>query len=142
MLPAKLHPFCLSLNVLPVWVFRDSLVCLTSYLDHDHVGYFCCKHFAVRKLENREIYVIIQGDVCQGVEVRENIRSSVDQWSGHQYDCIITIASIGKNVNSLRAKFCRGNINIHLHFMSLLHIDITKVLKILPQVRPGPTYST
>ena len=26
--------------------------------------------------------------------------------------------------------------------MSLLHIDITQVLKILPQVRPGPTYST
>ena len=26
--------------------------------------------------------------------------------------------------------------------MSLLYIDMTKVLKILPQVRPGPTYST
>ena len=44
--------------------------------------------------------------------------------------------------NSSRAKFCRGNINIYLHFMSLLHIDMTRVLKILPQVRPGPTYST
>ena len=46
------------------------------------------------------------------------------------------------NINSLHAKFCRGNINIHLHFMSLLHIDMTQVLKILPQVRPEPTYST
>ena len=45
-------------------------------------------------------------------------------------------------VNPLRAKFFRGNINIYLHFMSLLHIDMTEVLKILPQVRPGPTYST
>ena len=45
-------------------------------------------------------------------------------------------------LNSLRAKFCRGNINIYLHFMSLLHIDMTQVLKILPQVTPGPTYST
>ena len=43
--------------------------------------------------------------------------------------------------NPLRAKFSRGNINIYLHFMSLLHNDMTHVLKILPQVRPGPTYS-
>ena len=41
-------------------------------------------------------------------------------------------------VNPLRAKFFRGNINIYLHFMSLLHIDVTHVLEILPQVRPGP----
>ena len=40
-------------------------------------------------------------------------------------------------INSLHAKFC-----IYLHFMSLLHIDITQVLKIPPQVRPWPTYST
>ena len=39
-------------------------------------------------------------------------------------------------------KFFIGNINIYLHFMSLLHINMTHVLKILPQVRPGPTYST
>ena len=44
--------------------------------------------------------------------------------------------------NSLRDNFFRGNINICLHFMSLLHIGMTQVLKILPQVRPGPTYST
>ena len=46
------------------------------------------------------------------------------------------------SINSLRAKFFRGNINIYLHFMSLLHIDVTHVLKTLPQLRPGPTYST
>ena len=45
-------------------------------------------------------------------------------------------------INPLRAKFWRGNINVYLHFKSLLHIDLTQVLKILPQVRPGPTYST
>ena len=38
-------------------------------------------------------------------------------------------------LNPLRAKFFRGN--IYLHFMSLLHIDMTQVLKILPRVRPG-----
>ena len=48
---------------------------------------------------------------------------------------------IGRPVNPLRAKFSRGNINIYLHSMSLFHIDMTHVLKILPQVRPGPTYS-
>ena len=32
-------------------------------------------------------------------------------------------------LNSLRAKFCTGNINIYLHFMLLFHIDMTQVLK-------------
>ena len=36
--------------------------------------------------------------------------------------------------------FVWGNINIYLHFMSLLHIDFTQVLKTL-QVREWPTYS-
>ena len=43
--------------------------------------------------------------------------------------------------NPLRAKFFGGNINIHFHFMSSLHIDLAQVLKTLPQVREGPTYS-
>ena len=38
------------------------------------------------------------------------------------------------DINPLRAIFFRGNINIYLHFMSFLHIDLTHVLKILPQV--------
>ena len=45
-------------------------------------------------------------------------------------------------INPLRAKFFRGNINIYLHFMSLLPIDMAHVFKFHPQVRPGPTYST
>ena len=44
-------------------------------------------------------------------------------------------------INLLRANFFRGNINIYLPFMSFLHIDVTQVLKILLQVRQGPTYS-
>ena len=36
----------------------------------------------------------------------------------------------------------RGNKNIYLHFMPFLHIDMTQVVEILPQVRPGYTYST
>ena len=43
--------------------------------------------------------------------------------------------------NPLRAKFFRGDINIYLHFMSFLHIDLTQVLQILPQVSKAPTYS-
>ena len=43
--------------------------------------------------------------------------------------------------NPLRAKFFRLNINMYLHFMSFLHIDMTQVLKILPQIRSGHTYS-
>ena len=50
--------------------------------------------------------------------------------------------SFQKWVNPLCAKFFRGIININLYFMSLLHIDMTQVLKILPRVRPGPAYTT
>ena len=38
-------------------------------------------------------------------------------------------------VNPLRAKISRGNINIYLHFVSFLHIDMTQVVEILPQIR-------
>ena len=44
--------------------------------------------------------------------------------------------------SNLRAKLFRGKINISLHFMPLLHIDMTQVPKILPQARPVPTCST
>ena len=40
-------------------------------------------------------------------------------------------------VNPLRAKFFWGNINIYLHFVSFLHIDLAQVLKTLPQGREG-----
>ena len=45
-------------------------------------------------------------------------------------------------LNSLCAKFFRGNKNIYLHFMALLHIDKTHVVVILPHVRQGLTYPT
>ena len=50
--------------------------------------------------------------------------------------------SVTSFINPLHAKFCRENINMYLHFMSLRHIDMTQVLKILPHVRPRPTYAT
>ena len=43
--------------------------------------------------------------------------------------------SISEMLNPLRAKFFRVNIDMSLHFMSFLHIDMTQVLKILPQIR-------
>ena len=45
-------------------------------------------------------------------------------------------------INLLGAKFCRGNMNIYLHFMSFPHIDMTQVVEIFPQVRQGHSYST
>ena len=44
-------------------------------------------------------------------------------------------------LNPLRAKFFTGNINIYSHFVSSILIDMTQVLKILPQVREGPTHT-
>ena len=37
--------------------------------------------------------------------------------------------------NPLHAKFFRRNKNIYLHFMSFLHIDMTQVVEVLPQLR-------
>ena len=45
------------------------------------------------------------------------------------------------SLNPLHAKFFRGNINMYLHFMSFFFIDMTQVVEILPQIRPGPTHS-
>ena len=39
------------------------------------------------------------------------------------------------NVNPLHAKFSRVNENIHLHFMSFLHIDMTDAVEFFTQVR-------
>ena len=67
-----------------------------------------------------------------------------DRWS------ITVLATAGDNdpntrlqlsFNPLHAKFFWGNINIYLHFMSFLHIELTEVRKTPPQVREGPTYS-
>ena len=31
---------------------------------------------------------------------------------------------------------------MYLHFMSFLHVDTTRIVETLPNVRQGPTYST
>ena len=56
--------------------------------------------------------------------------------------CVLRLCPVVQSINPLRAKFFCGNINIYLHFMSLLHIDLAQVLKFLPLVRPGLIYST
>ena len=38
--------------------------------------------------------------------------------------------------------FFRENVDIYLHFVSYLRIDMTQVVEILPQIRQEPTYST
>ena len=73
-----------------------------------------------------------------------NINSLLQQYISCWVNVILALGKYHKqwsNLNPLRAKFYRGNINIYLHFMSFLHIDLTQVLKILPQVREGRTYS-
>ena len=46
------------------------------------------------------------------------------------------------DVNPLRAKLLRENIDIYLHFMSFLHTNKTQVVEIPPGVRRRPAYST
>ena len=50
-------------------------------------------------------------------------------------------ASIWHTFHPLRAHFFSGDKSIYLHFMSFLHIDMTQVVEILPQVRQGPAHS-
>ena len=75
-----------------------------------------------------------------------DITNEIDFWIlGHFCTITITYSMIWQiidQINPLRAKLFRGNINIYLHFVSLLHIDSTQVVEILPQIRQEPTYST
>ena len=54
----------------------------------------------------------------------------------------LTVPKQDSAFNPLRARFFIGNINTYLHFVSFLHIDMTQVVEILPQIREEPTYST
>ena len=56
--------------------------------------------------------------------------------------CKQSYQSSTKCVNLLLAKLFRGSIDMCFHFMLFLHIDMTQVVQILPQVRRKPTYST
>ena len=49
---------------------------------------------------------------------------------------------VPKKLNPLHAKLFRRNKKTYITFYVIPHIDITQVVKILPQVRQGPTYST
>ena len=46
------------------------------------------------------------------------------------------------HVNPLRAKLFRGNINMHLHLMSFLHIDMPQIIETRPRIRAGLSYFT
>ena len=71
-----------------------------------------------------------------------NVLNQQSHWLSAPTIQVSTCLTPSLYLNPLHAKFFRGNINIYLHFMSLLHIDMIHVLEILPEVRPGPTYST
>ena len=45
-------------------------------------------------------------------------------------------------LNPLLARIFRGNKNIYLHSMSLVHIDMTQAVEILPQVWQEFAYLT
>ena len=70
---------------------------------------------------------------CRYIISVEGFHVVDDHHDGHWWPIIF---------NPLRANFFRGNINIYLHFMSLLHIDTTLAVEIFPQIRQKPTYST
>ena len=66
----------------------------------------------------------------QGLTNRDSNEQVEQGWWGGSGGYVIIFS-----VNPLRAKFFRVNINMYLYFISFLHIDMTQVLKILPQIR-------
>ena len=96
-------------------------------------------HISVSKLTFIGSDYLIQ---CWNI-VNSNPRNKF-QWNSHifiqenAFENVCKMAAIlpqPQCVNPLRAKFFRGNINIYLYFMSLLHIDLTQILKTLPRIR-------
>ena len=55
---------------------------------------------------------------------------------------VALVNGMSSDLNPLRTKFFRDNINIYLHFMSFLHSNKTQVVEITPWLRQGPAYST
>ena len=126
------------------FLYKDRYKTLTFWQDLN-INAFSCHNlimipFDMNRLQYRMHF--IHGD-CQLTD-----RSTKITWlkccNSYQPCSVLVIEpyALMYSINSFRAKFFRGNINIYLHFMSLLHTDMTQVLKILPHVRPGPTYST
>ena len=59
------------------------------------------------------------------------------------HHCLATYQPFRKLTLTLyMLNFSEGTWNVYLHFMSFLHIDLTQVVEILPQIRQGPTHST
>ena len=61
---------------------------------------------------------------------------------GEKYWVSEVISELDPSFNLLEAKFFRESIDMYLHFMLILHINMTQVVEILPHVRQGSTYST
>ena len=85
------------------------------------------------------------GNIFEGIftcSMTERIINGVgpDEWKDLILCGLGKLRRVYDSDNPLRTKFFRGNINIYLHLMSFIHIDLTQVLKILPQIREGPVY--
>ena len=85
------------------------------------------KHKSNKLKENSNtVRHLIMGQIIttQNLVARDNIR--------HQEELTNTLECSHQYFNPLRAKFFRVNINMYLHFMSFLQIDMTHVLRIPP----------
>ena len=74
-----------------------------------------------------ERYIVIKIAMLYLIQI---IWSNLEKWKLNLLD-----------INPLRAKFFRGNINICLHFLPFLHPNKTQVVEIPARVRQGPAYS-
>ena len=59
---------------------------------------------------------------------------------------MVTILSMGKflwtTLSNIFSKRNQNHIHVYLYYMSFLHIDMTQVVEILPQVKQGYIHST
>ena len=78
--------------------------------------------------------------IAKELELSQSCIKSLRSISGWSEFCQHNLGPT--KLNSLHAKFFRGNKNIYLYFMSFLHIDMTQVFEILAQVRQESIYFT
>ena len=115
-------------NELKMWYIQSERLQIHGW------GYLSSFLFVIEKFSKHYLPVKCYFFICQ-----VNIWQVWMCWTD---TFVLQVSFLNRWINPLRANIFRVNKNIYLHFMPFLHIDMTRVIEILPQVRQGPTYST
>ena len=139
---SPVHVYCFSdINDIDVWSrMKREFSFVMAHIIYQHTTLYLTKCMFGIHQDNTECICIN----CDRVKKKVNCgkRCTLCNWMEDNLGCCNTGYSSETHLHPLRAKFFRENINIYLHFVSYLHIDMTQVAEILPQIGQGLTYST